>query len=166
MAVTVRIEGSAELKRVAAQIKAQGGKGLGREMSAGLRKASRPVQDSVRREFAAALPSRGGYRATASKSQRFRTSVKSGARTGFVQLTTFAEGTSQRREIRALNAGVLRHPVYGRSRNTRTGRRPNPWAVTRIRSGFFDRGTDEARPLAEAAMRDVLDDFARRLAKG
>lgn len=162
----VRIEGGAKLRVVAAGIKAEGDKGLGKQMSAGLRKAAKPVEQSLRAEFAAVLPSRGGYRAVASKSQRFRTAVRSSARTGYFELTTFAEGKSQRRDIRALDAGRLRHPVFGRSRNTRRGRVPNPWAMTSISPGFFKRGTEKAGRLAEAEMRTVLDDFAGRLLKG
>lgn len=160
----VRVDGAAQLRAVAKAIKATGDKGLGREMSAGLRAATRPVQTAILAEADRVLPKRGGYRDTFTASVRFRNSVRAQARQASVRLVTFGEGTSQRRDIRGLNKGDLRHPVYGRSRNTRGGRVPNPWTVTKIRAGFWDRGTNSAADAAEREMTKVLDDFASKLA--
>jgi hypothetical protein len=60
----------------------------------------------------------------------------------------------------------LRHPVFGRSRTTRRGRRPNPWSVTSIKAGFHDRGVENAADEAEKRLAQVRDDFSARLAKG
>lgn len=160
----IRVTGSVRLRTVAAEIKATGDKGLGKEMTAALRRAALPVQLAIRAEAEQAMPSRGGYRELFSKSLRFRTTVRSTARTGFVQVVTFADGTKERRDIGRLNQGQLRHPVYGRSRNSRRGRIPNPWAVTRIPADFFGRGTRNAMAAAEREMAGVLDDYAARLA--
>lgn len=167
MALQVRLDGAAQLRQVAAQIRATGDKGLGREMSAALRKATRPVQAAVRREAEAVMPTGGGYRNVVTRSLKFRLSVRTSARRASLTLRTFAAGKGERRDIRALNAGRLRHPVFGRSRTVRgRGRVPNPWAVTRIRSGFHDRGTAAAADEAVREIRTVLDDFASRLLKG
>lgn len=160
----IRITGGAKLRAVAAEIKALGDKGLGKQMSAALRQAAKPVQAAIRTEIDDVMPSRGGYRATISKTLRFRTAVKTSTRQSAFVLTTYADGTSQRRDIVALNAGRLRHPVYGRSRTTRHGRQPNPWSATRIRAGFFDRGTAKAAAAAEEEMGKVLDEFRDQLA--
>jgi hypothetical protein len=163
----VRITGGDQLRRVVAQIRAEGNRGLGKDMTAGLRLAAKPVQAAITAEFTQVLPSRGGYQATASKSVRFRTAVRTAGRTATFRLTTYAVGKSQRRDIEALNAGRLRHPVYGRSRPRRGGgRHVNPWALTRIEAGFFQRGTDRAVVEAQRQMGAVLDDYAARLAKG
>ncbi len=125
------------------------------------------MQAAVGDEFGKVLPSRGGYQDEASRSVRFRTAVRTAGRTAAFRITTFADGKSERRDIRALDAGRLRHPVYGRSRTIPgRGRVPNPWAVTRIEAGFFRRGTDRAAADAERQMITVLDDFASRLLKG
>lgn len=171
MGLTASIVGQAELRRLAAQIKATGDKGLGREMSAALRKAGKPVETSVRREAIAAMPARGGYRGDITRSLKFRTSLRTGVRTASLTLITYADGTKERRDIRALNDGRLRHPVFGRSRRIKRGPRggtaqPNPWSVTKIRAGFHQRGTDEAADEAVREIGKVLDDFASRLLKG
>lgn len=160
----VRVDGAARLRAVARDIKATGDKGLAREMSAGLRKATLPVQASVLAEAARVLPRAGGYQETFTSSVAFRNRVRAAARQASVRMTTFADGTRERRDIRALNKGFLRHPVYGRSRNTRGGRVANPWAVTRIRAGFWDRATEKAEPEARQEMLQVLDDLANKLA--
>jgi hypothetical protein len=163
-----RITGAAQLRQVAKAIKAAGDKGLSKELSAALRKAGgKPVQAAIRREADAVMPSRGGYQGDFGRSLRFRTTIRAAGRTASVRLVTFADGTRERRDIRALDRGLLRHPVYGRSRRLRGGaRQANPWAVTRIRSGFHDRGTARAADDAEREIGVVLDAFADRLLKG
>lgn len=162
MGLDVSISGSAELKRLAAQIYARGNDGMTRQMAAGLKKASDPVQRSIRSEYTK-LPNRGGYSALFSKSLRFRTNLRSGGRQASFRLLTFADGTHERRDIKALEGGTLRHPVFGRSRRGRAGRLPNPWAVTRVGGGYHRRGTENAAEDAEREMAKVLDEFASRL---
>lgn len=155
--------GAAELKRVAAQIKASGDKGLGREFGAALRRAGAPVQRSIRKEYGT-LPASGGYAALFSKSLRFRTALRASGTSASFRLTTFADGTKERRDIDALEVGSLRHPVYGRSRpGRRGGRRPNPWAVTRVRGSFHERGSAGAADEAEKEMIKAVDEFAARV---
>lgn len=166
----LRVSGSVELKRFAAAVKATGNKGLGREMAAGLRKAGKPIQESIKDTFTETLPERGGYRAAASKSVRFRTNIRSGPRAGTVRITTYAVGKGENRDLPRINKGQLRHPVFGRSRNTFAGksrrRVPNPWATTRVTPRFFERGIDKAKGAVEKEMLAVLADYTRRLTRG
>jgi hypothetical protein len=166
--VDMRIDGSALLRQVADHIRVTGDRGLSKEMSAGLRRAAKPIQAAIRASAEETMPETGGYAAEFTKSVRFRTAVRAGGRAASFRLTTFADGKSQRRDIRALNSGKLRHPVYGRSRRLRGGtdRVPNPWSITQIKPGFWDRGTDSAAGEAEKEMITVLDGLAARLAKG
>lgn len=164
----VSIDGSATLRLLATQMRERGEASLAREMSRALASASVPVQASIRQEADDAMPSRGGYRSLLSRSLKFRTARKLGAKSASFRLMTFADGTKQRRDIRALENGVLRHPVFGRSRRLKRGRRAgtiiaNPWAVTSIRPGFHRRGTEMAGDQAERAMMDVLEEYAARL---
>jgi hypothetical protein len=167
MALDIEIAGGDQLKALARQISVLGDQGLGREMGRALRASSEPVQRSIRREYED-LPRRGGYAALFSKSLRFRASLRAAGRTASYQLTTFADGTRERRDIKKLEAGVLRHPVYGRSRRRTAGNRAgnvlaNPWAVTRVKGDFHKRGTDNAADLAQREMVKVLDEFANKL---
>jgi hypothetical protein len=168
MALEVRVTGGAQLRRVAAQIKATGDKGLGREMSAALTKALRPLDEAIAAEASKAMPS--GYRPVLTASLRHRRSTRTAARSASVRLTTTGAGRREQRDLPALNAGNLRHPVFGRSRRIKRGPRagtaqPNPWSVTRVRPGFYDRGIENAADAAERELLVVLDDFADRLLK-
>jgi hypothetical protein len=148
----------------------QGARDLSREMGAALRKAAEPVQESIRHETEEAMPRRGGYRSVLSRSLRFRTSRREGSQTATFRVITYADGTRERRDIRALNNSKLRHPVYGRSRRIRSGHRAgtilaNPWAVTSVHGGFFQRGTEQALAGVEDALLQVIQDYADRLVK-
>lgn len=165
MALEVRVSGAASLHRLAARMRAEGRKDLLKEMGDALSKAADPIKEKIRAEASEVMPAEGGYKVTFDKSLKFRTQRKGADAASDVTLTTYATGTGERRDIRALNKGVLRHPVFGRSRaGKRKGERiANPWAVTSIRSGFWDRGIKGAADEAEKHMRDVIDDYARRL---
>lgn len=167
MDLDLRIRGDDRLRKVAAQIREAGDKGLGREMSAALRKAAEPIKAEIRKSAESTMPVSGGYSALLSKSLRWRLQVRSGARIANVTLTTTADGAKEKRDLGRLESGELRHPVFGRSRKLRSGKRKsNPWATTKIRPGFHKRGTDKAGDAAEKEMGAVLDDLAARLAKG
>jgi hypothetical protein len=163
----VGIGGSNLLHDVAAAIKTASDKGMEKEMAAGLRRATKPVQAAIVASADRTMPAAGGYRTEFSRSLRFRNTIRTGSRNALVRLTTYAEGAKERRDILRLEAGQLRHPVFGRSRQLRSRRRvPSPWAVTTITPGFWRRGTDNAADAAAAEMRGVLDDFAARIARG
>lgn len=162
-----RILGAEQFRMLAAKVRAEDTKGLGRAMGAGLKKAVQPVERSIRAEYGK-LPTSGGYASAFSRSLRFRTNLRTAARSASFRLTTFADGTHERRDIDAVEAGRLRHPVYGRSRRIRSGRRAgtmisNPWAVTRIVGGYHKRGTDDAIDQAERQMSAVLADLSKRI---
>lgn len=161
----INIKGIAELRKLAAHIRATGDKGLGKEMARALEKAVEPVKTAIVESAEETMPS--GYAETLARSLRHRRTTRAAARQASVRLATFGEGKTERRDVVALNQGNLRHPVFGRSRRTRRGgRKSNPWAVTSIKSGFHDRGVRAGGPEAEKRLLVVLDDFAARIAKG
>lgn len=164
MGVRVQIAGIAELQKLVAQVRATGDKGLGRQMGRALEKVVKPLDDAIAVSAAQTMPS--GYAPVLARSLKHRRTTRTAAREASVRLATFAPGKGDRRDLPSLERGVLRHPVFGRTRPTRKGRKGNPWAVTRIRPGFHQRGVETAGPAAEKALRAVLDDFAERLAKG
>jgi hypothetical protein len=165
MALEVRVSGAATLHRVAAQMRAEGRKDLSRAMSDALSKAAEPVKREVRASAGETMPREGGYNAAFLKSLRFRVARKGGSNSATITLTTYADGSSERRDVNALEAGRLRHPVYGRSRpGARKGERhANPWAVTSIRAGFWKRGTDNAADESARQLESVIEDYAHRL---
>jgi hypothetical protein len=164
MGLDIRIAGIDEVLKLSRQIRATGDKGLGREMGKALGEAIKPVTEAIEASAAKTMPS--GYAPTLTASLKHRRSQRTASRQASLRLTTIGEGTKEQRDLVRLNKGELRHPVFGRSRATRRGRRKNPWAVTSIKAGFHDRGVEDAGPEAEKRLGRVLDDFAERLAKG
>ena len=163
----VGIGGAAQLHQLAKSIRATGDQGLGREMGRALSATTKPTRREIDAEAARTMPKRGGYQPLLSQSLRHKTSRRTGSRSASLRLVTYADGTGERRDVEALEAGNLRHPVFGRSRTVRgRGRVPNPWTVTKIRAGFHQRGTANAGDESEKQLGAVLDDFAARLAKG
>lgn len=171
MALEVRITGAAAFHKVAAQIRAEGRKDLSREMASALSRVAEPVKRSIRAEAEKVMPSEGGYRELLTGSLKHRQSRRAAGQRAQVIIATYADGTKERRDIVALNKGNLRHPIFGRSYKYRTGARAgsirrNGWAVTQIRAGFHDRGTDQAMDLAVKQLSEVVEDFAARLIDG
>jgi hypothetical protein len=156
MSLEVRIQGAATFHEVAARMRAEGRRDLSRSMGQAMSKAADPVKVRVREEAVRTMPKGGGYSGLFSKSLKFRTEKRQGGQSATVRLITFADGKKERRDIRALEGGRLRHPVWGH--------RSSPWAVTGIRPGFHRRGTEHAMDEAQKQLAAVVDDYARRLA--
>lgn len=164
MGVTIRVDGIDRLAKLSSRIRAEGDKGLGRQMGRALDKVVEPLKRSIDASAGRTMPS--GYRGVLTRSLKHRRSIRATAREASLRLATFAEGRKERRNLPALEAGELRHPVYGRVRPTRKGPKANPWATTRIRPGFHRRGVEKAAGQVEKELQPVLDDFADRLMKG
>lgn len=154
--IDVRIAGQAELRKVAASIRATGDRGLGREFAKALERAVEPVKQAIVDEAAETMPS--GYVEVLTRSLKHRRTTRSAAREATVRLATHGEGKRERRDLPRLNKGELRHPVFGRRRK--------PWTTTHVRAGFHDRAVEKAGPEAEKAILAVVDDYTARLAKG
>lgn len=155
MAVDVRVSGAAQIHALAQRFKAAGQEGLGREMARALTKAVEPLNKAIDEEARKVAPS--GYVEVLTRSLKHRRSVRASRDQASVRLTTAAKGKAEYRDLPALNAGRLRHPVFGRRRK--------PWTVTAIPAGFYDRGTKSAADLAEKQLLVVLDGFTQRLSE-
>lgn len=122
-------------------------------MGDALERATIPMQDAIKASAAATMPS--GYGPVFTASLRHRRTRRTSGQRAQVILKTFADGQEQRREIRHLEAGALRHPLYGK--------RGGAWYVTSIRPGFHKRGTDGAADAVTTEIVKVVEDFAKRL---
>ena len=144
---------SRDLASVTRALKDLGDKGLGKEMGRQLRAATRPLAKEIRAEVPKAMPS--GYAPVLSKSLRFRQAVKETQQTARVTYRVYGDGRRERRDVVRLNAGVLRHPVFGRRRDS--------WVDQRVRKGFVDRPVDRMQPQVTRQMEAVLDYVADQL---
>lgn len=154
----------ASLQRALRQV---GDDGLGKQMSKQLRAATRPLAKEIRAEVPKAMPS--GYAPVLSKSLRFRQAIKESRSTAQVTYRVYGDGQKERRDVIRLNQGVLRHPVFGRTRPLkrhaihRATSMVNPWVAQKVRPGFVDRPVDRLSPQVGRQMEAVLDYVADQL---
>lgn len=97
---------SQRLHAIAAELKAQGERGLKRRMNSTLRAAAVPLVDAVREAAREKLPKKGGLNEQQAE-QAIRVMVLSGARTAGVRIRTSTRGSMQ------TDKGFVRHPVFG-----------------------------------------------------
>lgn len=98
--------GSIELAALAARLKVAGAGGLRVQLLRGLKSGAAPLIGEVQAAARAQLPKSGGLNEQVA-GQKVKVSVRTGARTAGVRLTTTAPDTAQ------TDAGFVRHPVFG-----------------------------------------------------
>lgn len=112
-------------------------------------KAKKVVQTTA----AAKLPKSGGLAAAVAGSMRVQVRSDTGLTSAGVTLTYTAKGKGENRDIPAMNAGRVRHPVYRRS----------VWVIQAVPPGFWDDAADITSNDAHQHVRDVVDETARIL---
>ena len=151
MPVDVRIIGSEQLEDIGRRLKEAGDKNLRRELLRGMNRATKPAKQAVKEAALRELPARGGLNRVIA-SARVSTRTRAGGRNPAVFLT----GTKSGHDLRSINRGRLRHPVFG-----------NDWWVSQtIPAGWWSRTLTEQGPEIRREVVNVLDDMARRLARG
>lgn len=164
MSLEIHISGARELIALGRRLQGMD-KDLDRELRRGLRRAAEPLQASVREEAARVMPS--GYAPVLLGSLRMRTQVVS-LTFPTVRIIAVAGGQKMRRDLRALNRGVLRHPVFGRFRVSHKQRRfiENPWVAQAIRPGFWTRPMNAGESAVRRELVKVMSDVADKITKG
>jgi len=151
---SMHVTSGAELRYVAAKLRKAAARDLTRELRQAYRKSVRPLQREIKEEAIAVLPKRGAYNITMSKA--VKTSVLGGLGRRALTVRVYARGKGEERDVRAVNAGIVRHPLFGHRKH---------WYVTRVRRGFVDRAFDRVqdRILHDAAdaAEKVLQEIAR-----
>jgi hypothetical protein len=112
---------SMELRQLGVNLRVMGEAGLMREIRKELRAGAAPLIPAVKQAALDQLPKGGGLNAQVA-GQRVSVSIRTGARTAGVRLTTTAPDTAQ------TDSGYVRHPVFGKWRKG-TPTQPIPAAV-------------------------------------
>lgn len=176
----VQVGGSRDFYRLAHNLHAAGQKGLKRELDTGGRQAGRVIADEVRDHTKDYIPQ--GFE------RRFDTAFVAEVQVRIVQsrrITVIfsARGKSGQanRDIKAMNEGRLRKPVYGRRRRLKAGGkyvRPgnesrivgdqyiNPWAEQRIRPGLVDEPARRVMPAAIQKIEDAVNRVVNQIERG
>jgi hypothetical protein len=127
----LRIEGAENLSRLAVRLKDAGRNDLRKELLASIRTATKPTIAEVRASALDTLPSRGGLAALIAASRMSTETRLSGKRVG-VRLRA-----RNARNIRRMDKGRLRHPLFGNEKH---------WFTQSIPSGWFSEPIEKAAP--------------------
>lgn len=155
MTLQVRITGQQDLRRAARALREAGRVDLKKEMLAAIRKATAQIGDEVRKDLPIYLPDT--YAAVLARALRFTTATKT---SGWPEITVTAraKGKSRPREIRTLNRGVLRAPLFGNRKH---------WYAHKVKPRFFDEPADRVREdvirEAGAGIRRVREKLEREI---
>lgn len=151
---------SVEARHLAIRLRKAAARDLQREVRSAKVRSVQPLQAEIKTEAVRTLPS--GYGPLMGKDVRVSTQTRGST----LQVRVFARGRTELRDVRAINGGVLRHKLFGRSTYfDRAGRKRSGWFAQRVRPGFVDRPVDDLadRVLREAAhgVGEVLQKIAR-----
>lgn len=123
---------AAELRYLAGKFRKAAARDLTRVLKRAQRNAVKPLEKEIKAEALSTLPKRGGYNVTMSKAVKVSTSGGTPGRPLIVRI--YGRGKAEERDVAAINAGRLRHPLF---------RHRGHWYTTTVRPGFVDRPVDK-----------------------
>lgn len=145
--VTIGGQGAHQLEVLARRLKATGDRELRKELLRGIREGTKGTKPKIANSLASRLPKRGGLAARMATS-RITTKTKLSGRTVGVTLEARAP-----HDIRGMNAGRLRHKVFGREQ----------WVDQDIEPGVFTDPIEEDAPEIRDAVQRVMRNLADRI---
>ena len=154
----IELRGLEDLARLQRALRAAGveGKGMRRELHAGLNRATKPIRADLTQQIEPSLPRSGGLASEVKKGTRFATSTKAGRD---VAVHIVARGKRRRTLQRASSQGRIWHPVFGRL--------PGVLQTAGVRSGLlattFERDKPEVKSEVLSAIARVRSQIYRRI---
>lgn len=152
--IDVRIEGAERLAIVAGAIQRQVPE-LRKDLLRGLRAAAKPTVKDIKETARVTLPKRGGLNDWVAKSSIGLRTRTSGENSGIR-----IEGRKTGHDVKSLDAGRLRHPLFGNRKR---------WFQQDIRPGFFSqtitRHDEEIRTEIYRTLDQWVDELNRRASK-
>jgi hypothetical protein len=152
VAAELRIEGAAKFGTLAKALKQAGDKELRKELYAGINRAVKPLSESVKVETKNYLPRR--YAFELAKSLKVKARRRAG-RDPSVRLVGQAKTPrGKERDLRSLNRGRLRHPLYGNR---------GYWYNQEVPPNWWDDPLLEGVEPVREELVNVLEDIAHKL---
>jgi len=150
--VDISVEGADQLGELGKRLRAagEGGKGMRKELLKRIRETAKgPLSDDLQQAALRRLPARGGLAATAAKKLKVTVRTRlSGSEVGVTAIVAVKD-----MDIPKLDAGKLRHPVYGH----------DPWVNQKIPSGIFSDAVEEIADSVRDDILSVFEDIAKEL---
>lgn len=153
----LQVRGAAELRRAAAQLRVED-KALRRGAAKALERGARSLRTTIPAAALKLLPS--GYGQVMADDVRVTTSVKLASRDPAVTVKVWAEGGAhpEHRDVSAVDAGTLRHPLFGRRRLA--------WYAQKVPAGFASGPFAALKPAMLQEIEKDWDEMVRRAERG
>lgn len=148
MPVDLTIQGADKLEHLAYKLKETGNKEMRRELFRAVNRATKPMRDAARHAARENLPRRGGLNEWVAAS-KFSTSTRTGR-----DVRVAVKGNKSGHDLRALDRGRLRHPLFGNR---------SAWFTQEIRAGWFTEAMQRESPRVGRVLLTVFDVIARDL---
>jgi hypothetical protein len=149
--VDITTHGAEKLVRLAKAISTAGDKELGRKLTKALQQADKPLKKSARQGALQILPYRGGLAERVAKSRFTSRITKSGSGAGLTITGTGQDNLSR------MDAGTVRHPVYGNR---------DQWVTQRIAPGWFTNPLTLDAPKVREELDKAIDELSAELEAG
>jgi hypothetical protein len=138
--------GQSAFRAAAQALNEAGDKELRREVYAAFKKAAKPLGERIVRDGSAGLPHHGGLSARVAAAKVGQSNSTTGRNPGVaLTLRTKPGDSGKSMDLRTIDKGIVRHPVFGRRK---------VWRVTKVASELFTKAFEAGR---EPVARDVLD---------
>ena len=162
----IHVTGDAELGRLGHRLRMATRDDLMRELRKGLTEGTKPLSAAIVEGIPAHMPK--GYELTLADAMNFKTSIKTQGRSASVEHKSIAKGKrGKRREIRALERGMLRHPVFGRYRRIKAGWLiKNPWVRQTVVRGFWSGPVHQNEDHIRREMRAAIHRVGQKITRG
>lgn len=144
------VSGARGLQQLARALRAAERRDLDAELRRGVDKAIRAIGPAIVAAVPTYMPH--GYEPVLAGALRFTTSIRTASVGVRASLVISAMGKTEPRQVRGLEAGYLKHPVFKRK-----GHKP-PWVTQIIRPGFASEPFTAHRP-------QVIDDIDQAVAR-
>lgn len=130
----------------------KGGRGLWKELNAEIKTAVQPMTDTVLRHLESYLPDR--YAGVLRSTLTVRVSRATRGAAAGLKLVGTAKGRSKKRHVRQIDAGILRHTVFGNS---------DVWVDQSVKPGFWSDTLSQTREIPATAIRRAVQTTIRRI---
>ncbi|WP_427422658.1 hypothetical protein [Lysinibacillus fusiformis] len=171
MPFDLQVTGAVALESLARRMRETGDRDLMPKLRKALNKADAPLERRVRERLPQYLPDR--YARVLARAARFSSRTATQGRVVSVRLVMTAQGAKYPRRVESLdNPGILRHPVFGRTRRIKrhwihqATSMANPWVEQNVRPGFWSDQVDDMRGEIRHNVIAAMHEVAQQITKG
>lgn len=151
--LSAEVKGAEQLAALAKRLRGAD-KEYRKELRIGLNRATKPLKESVKEQLPLFMPA--NYAKVMRRAIKPKTVIRTGGMAS-VRITAIAKGRHKNRDVRALDRGTLRHPLWGNRAW---------WYAQKVKAGFWSTPMREGGPRVRAEVMDVIRTVNAKLMEG